>query len=231
MRAQGLLVAALLLLGGCGYLGSARTVDRAAFESEPGWVVVKDVPFQEQKADNDCGAASVSMVLNHWGLATTPDDILAEVPATEKGMRAGELRDLIKRRGLKGYLIHGNLEDLKTELSNHRPVIVGLVKPYVNGGYAHYEVVVAINSEQRRVATLDPAAGPRENSFEGFLQEWEPSGLLTIVVIGDNPKASRATNTALSPLMAAPDLDGQAPSGSGRSPNTGKAAPQAAGIH
>jgi hypothetical protein len=229
MRSAGLVL--LLLLTGCGYLGSARSVDPAEFDREPGWIAVKGVPFQEQKAENDCGAASVSMVLNHWGLAVTREDILAEVPATEKGMRAGQLRDLIKKRGLKGYLIHGNLEDLKTELVAKRPVIVGLVKPYVNGGYAHYEVVVAIHPERKLVATFDPAAGLRENTYDGFIQEWEPSGLLTLVVIGDGPKTSRSPKPAPSPLMAAPDLDGHTPSRSGRSPNDKDVAPRVAGVH
>ena len=202
-------VLALAILGsGCGYLGSARAMDMAKFDSEPGWVAVRGVEFQKQNSDNDCGAASVAMVLSHWGLPSKPEDILAECPATKEGMKAGPLRDLIKNRGLKGFLIHGTLEDLRTELSLQRPVIVGLIKPYVNGGYSHYEVVVGINVEQKTVATLDPAGGPRENTFQGFLQEWEPAGTLTIVVIGSEAsKRPGASTQALSPLMAAPDPD------------------------
>jgi len=214
-------LALAILASGCGYLGSARSMDTAKFDTEPGWVAVRGVEFQKQKSDNDCGAASVAMVLSHWGLPSKPEDILAECPATKEGIKAGPLRDLIKNRGLKGYLIHGTLEDLKTELSLQRPVIVGLIKPYVNGGYSHYEVVVGINPELKTVATLDPAGGPRQNTFQGFLQEWEPAGTLTIVVIGSEAsKRPGASTTALSPLMAAPESDGQVlfPSGSWRPP-------------
>jgi predicted double-glycine peptidase len=232
--------AALFILAsvasGCGYLGSARSMDLETFDREPGWMAVRDVQFQKQKSDNDCGAASVAMVLTHWGHPSTPEDVIAGCPTSKEGMRAGDLRDLIKNRGLKGFLIHGNIEDLKTELNARRPVIVGLIKPYSNGGLSHYEVVVGINLEQKRVATLDPARGPRQNTFEGFLQEWEPTGSLTIVVIGNertdpDRKESRIRHSllleggnrkrdaysALSPLMAAPDP--HSPWGSRRLPN------------
>lgn len=230
---RGAVVAACLILAGltgCGYLGSARALDLRRFDEEPGWVAVRDVRFQKQNTLKDCGAASVAMVLSHWGLPATTEEISLSCPGTDKGVKAGELRDLIRKRGLKGFLIRGTFDDLKNELSASRPVIVGLLKPYSNGAYSHYEVVVGINPGERRVATLDPAAGPRLNTFEGFLQEWEPAGTLTIVVIGnersDFPAGAGSgrghppAHTALSPLMAAPESDGQVlfPSGSWRPP-------------
>ena len=177
------------VVSGCAYLGSAKSIDPAEFDKDAGWVAVRDLQFERQKTDNDCGAASVAMVLNHWGLSTTLDNVVAECPTSKDGMRAGDLRDLIKKRGLEGYLIHGTFDDLKTELAANRPVIVGLIKPYVQGGLNHYEVLIAIHPERRLVATLDPAKGPRQNTFEGFFQEWEPAGSLTIVVTGRNGKA------------------------------------------
>jgi predicted double-glycine peptidase len=211
--ASGLAVASVT--AGCGYLGSARELDPGQFEREAGWIAVRDVVFQEQASDTDCGAASVAMVLSHWGQASTPESIAAECPPSKEGMRAGHLRDLIKNRGFKGYLIHGRFDDLRTELAARRPVIVGLVKPYAQGGLSHYEVVVGINTDLKRVATLDPAVGPRQNSFEGFLQEWEPAGHLAIVVIGTDRHARSGSESGsletkpykspLSPLMAAPE--------------------------
>jgi hypothetical protein len=34
------------------------------------------------------------------------------------------------------------------------------------------------------VVTLDPAEGWRQNSLDGFLKEWKPSGRLALVVSG-----------------------------------------------
>ena len=195
-------LALLTFASGCGYLGSARSIDPVEFDKDSGWLAVRDLKFERQKANNDCGAASVSMVLNHWGLPSTQEDIVAACPTSKEGMKAGDLRDLIKKRGLTGFLIHGTFDDLKNELAAKRPVIVGLVKPYVQGGLNHFEVVMAIHPEQRRVATFDPAGGPRQNTFDGFLQEWEPSGSLTIVVTGRDRKENSKLPSSLDPPKA-----------------------------
>lgn len=219
-------IAALGLAAGCGYLGSARPIENSAFDVEPGWVAVRNIPFQPQEGETDCGAACAAMVLSHGGHPSTTKDVVAAAPPSKEGMRAGDLRDFIKGRGLKSFLIHGTLDDLKTELAAGRPVIVGLKKPYVNAAWDHYEVVMAIHPEKKSVATLDPARGLRQNTYEGFLQEWEPTGKLTIVVVGKDsssgstPKppstdlgaGSRTLEAdplfhTLSPLMGAPDTD------------------------
>jgi len=173
---------------GCGYMGSARAIDPAELDRDPGWIAVRDVRFQAQSGDRDCGAAALAMVLTYWGHPSTPEEITSACPLSEEGSRAGSLRDLVRTRGLKGFLIYGNLDDLNSELGRGRPVIVGLVKPYINGGMTHYEVVVAIHPQKNMVATLDPVRGPRQNSFEGFLLEWEPAKRLTLVVRGDESK-------------------------------------------
>jgi hypothetical protein len=56
--------------------------------------------------------------------------------------------------------------------------------------------VVAIHPGLRKVVTLDPAAGWRENSYEGFVAEWQPAKRTTLVVLppdgdGDDRVASR----------------------------------------
>jgi len=170
---------------GCGYMGSATSIDPAQFDLDTGWIAVKNIRFQPQEGDNDCGAASLAMVLTHWGLPSTPQEVAVDCPLSVQGSRAGDLRDLVRNRGLRGFLIRGTLDDLIRELSAKRPVIVGLVKPYVSDALDHYEVVVAINPAKKQVATLDPARGPRQNTYDGFLQEWEPARYLALIVIGN----------------------------------------------
>jgi hypothetical protein len=55
---------------------------------------------------------------------------------------------------------------------------------------AHYEVVIGLNRSRRRVLSLDPAVGVRENSFEGFAREWAPTRQVTIVVFPREPSSS-----------------------------------------
>jgi ABC-type bacteriocin/lantibiotic exporter with double-glycine peptidase domain len=174
----------LALLGGC-YTGSARTVSPAEIGRDPGWLLVRGVPFLEQRAENDCGAAALAMVLRYWGLPVSREDITAAYPlgaGRERGLRAGELRDFTRRRGLEAFLIEGQLHDVRAELERARPVIVGLGKPYGEQRFAHYEVVVGLHGGRRRILTLDPARGWRENSLEGFAAEWAPAQRLLLVV-------------------------------------------------
>jgi hypothetical protein len=80
-------------------------------------------------------------------------------------------------------MIHGSWADLRRELLMGRPVIVGLVKSTAGGPVTHYELVVALHPRERRVVTLDPAHGWRQNTVDGFLTEWEATtGLLLVFV-------------------------------------------------
>ena len=73
-------------------------------------------------------------------------------------------------------MVEGSPDDLVFELKNHRPVIVGVAKPTIKDAVAHYEVVVGMHGDSQRIATLDPAAGLRQNTFTGFLSEWQGAG-------------------------------------------------------
>lgn len=49
---------------------------------------------------------------------------------------------------------------------------------------SHYEVVVGFHRRKRILLTLDPAHGWRQNSIDGFLNEWEPATGLLLVFMG-----------------------------------------------
>jgi hypothetical protein len=66
-------------------------------------------------------------------------------------------------------------------------VIVGMAKPTATGAVAHYEVVVGLHVDSRRIATLDPAAGMKQNTLLGFLKEWQPTGRVLLVVLPREP--------------------------------------------
>jgi len=172
-------------LAGC-YHGTARSVSPAELRSQPGWVMVSGVPDVRQEALRDCGPAALSMVLQRWGV---PDSSRAQLekalpPGDPNGAAAGDLRDLARRRGLRAFLISGRVEDLIHEVGAGRPVLVGLIQRYGNQALSHYEVVVGYNPVTRRLLLHDPGHGPREDGFDGFGQEWKPTGNLTLVVTG-----------------------------------------------
>lgn len=192
---HGLLLAVVLAAPAC-YTGSAHGVPGGmeAIARDPGWQLVPDVPFVPQRRLDDCGPAALAMVLGHFHVPIGAD----ETPELTRGdVRAGALRDVARARGLDAFVVSGTLEDLSRQLDRGRPVLVGLAKPMaLTGGraLAHYEVVIGLHRTRRLILSLDPAAGLRENTLEGFAREWVPTRRVTIVVFprrgGAPPSAS-----------------------------------------
>src|SRR5436190_5231788 len=191
----GRVLVAISLLGGagCSYFGEATPFNPKEFETTPGWVSVRTVPVVLQQEMTDCGAASLAMVLSHWKLGGTLEDVTRQCPMIpEKGARAKDLRDYARSRGLRSYLIHGCWEDLEKELGLGRPLIVGLVKPDGSGIITHYEVVAGVNPELQSVVTIDPARGWCKSERSAFGKEWELAGFLTLVFFRDDPSQPEA---------------------------------------
>jgi predicted double-glycine peptidase len=179
-------LAALALGAASCYAGEARDVSprrAAALQGDPAWTFVRDVPFVAQRGDADCGPAALAMVLAHFGVKAGLREVTALDPPDRVGVRAGALRDVARAKGFEAFVVAGTFQDLLDQLARGRPVLVGVAKPILGGrALAHYEVVVGIDRRDRRIVTLDPGRGLRENSLEGFAREWVPTGRVTLIV-------------------------------------------------
>jgi len=165
------------------YRGTAHDTSPAKLAREPGWVLIRDVPYVKQETEFECGAAAISMVVSYW-TGVAPRAIVAHFrPVGERGIAAGKLRDYARYQGLTSYLIEGKLDDIARELAAGRPVLVGLTKPHSKDKVLdHYEVVVGLHRDKQKIVTLDPGEGWRESSLEGFAREWKPAGFVTLIV-------------------------------------------------
>lgn len=163
------------------YTGSATTLKPQELKREPGWVAVEGVPEMRQVQELDCGPTALAMVLSFYGVADR-EKVIAALPAGKR-VSVAELRDLAKHFGFDAFVVEGKADDLVFELKQGRPVIVGTAKPTVRDAVAHYEVVIGMHLDSQRVATLDPAAGLRQNTFAGFLSEWQATGRVLLVVV------------------------------------------------
>jgi ABC-type bacteriocin/lantibiotic exporter with double-glycine peptidase domain len=166
---------------GCStYTGSAKTLQPRELRKETGWLAVEGVPLLRQADEHDCGPTALSMVLAYW--QPKQPRALDALPKDRK-VTVKELRDFARSRGFTAFVVAGKPDDLVYELDHGRPAIVGVAKSTVQGTVTHYEVVVGMHRDSRRVATLDPAAGWRQNSFAGFLSEWEATGRVLLVLV------------------------------------------------
>jgi predicted double-glycine peptidase len=195
----------LPLLGACAlscasYQGTAQDADLNAVAKDGGWRRVDNVPFVHQRDSKDCGAAALSTVLRYYdpelGAVAdrgTIDQALREKPG--QGLAASELRDYAREHGFSAYVFQGKFEDLTHELAAARPVIVGVYKPLSSDkALAHYEVFLGYHPEKERVLTFDPAHGPRENTLDGFLSEWQKAGEITLVVMPEEGAPAATTD-------------------------------------
>jgi ABC-type bacteriocin/lantibiotic exporter with double-glycine peptidase domain len=183
------------------YAGSATTLKPNELKADPGWVRVDGVPELRQKHELDCGPTALAMVLGFHekdqGAAShgMKEKVLSELPTDER-IAATQLRDLARKHGFNSFVMEGKPEDLVYELSHGRPVIVGVAKPTIKDALAHYEVVVGLHRETQRVALIDPDGGLQQNSFGGFLMEWQGAGRVLLVVI---PKGADKSEKAETP--------------------------------
>src|SRR5688572_21154020 len=178
-----LLLVALLASACSSYRGTARPVSPTTLAAEPGWLIVRDVPYIAQKGESECGAAAIAMVVSYWTKSTPASIVAAFQPVPKRGLAATRLRDYARTRGLASFVIQGTFEDLQRELEAGRPVLVGLTKPMSDKNVLdHYEVVVGLHRERRLVVTLDPSEGWQQNAFDGFSNEWKAAHFTAIVV-------------------------------------------------
>jgi ABC-type bacteriocin/lantibiotic exporter with double-glycine peptidase domain len=173
------------------YTGTAKTLTAKDFRQDPGWMSVQGVPELHQAHELDCGPTALAMVLGYYHAANR-EEVLKALPAGQR-VSVSALRDLAKRYGFEAYVVEGSPDDLVFELQHHRPAIVGVAKPTVKDAVAHYEVVVGMHGKSQRVATLDPAVGLRQNTFTGFLTEWQNAGRVLLVVVPKQPATADAS--------------------------------------
>jgi predicted double-glycine peptidase len=186
MRAQRTLLVPLALFitqVGC-HFGPSRARVTPTKPADSGWLIVPDVPMVTQRERADCGAAALAMVLRFWQPTTANETVRSAVGAVDqqKGIAAGRLREVARDQGLQAFLIQGTFDDLVHEIRRGHPIIVGTLQVSGRRGYPHYEVVVGVHPQKRKILVGDPAEGWREQALDKFEARWGASRRLALVV-------------------------------------------------
>lgn len=180
-RGRGLLALVVLAAAGCS--GPTVTLDASVRGASPGLVLLP-VPVEGQREDADCGLACLSALLRHHGLEL--DDRAREAfPVGVDGVRAGDIRDYLTRRGLRAHLVRGTLDDARPAgllrlLRAGLPVLVALSTP--DRERSHYVLVAGFEPEERQLLLMDPAIGAAAVPYERFEPLWSHAGRLMLVV-------------------------------------------------
>jgi len=139
--------------------------------------LIDGVP-QLYQSRNECGPASLAMVLNYWGLPVTRDRLKEVMDFDEKqGTSPGEMYRLPAALGLAATQYTGDLPKLMENLSQGRPVIVNQwfnQQAKKAREMTHFRVVVGYDSDRRLFFLRDPDSqmGTSTLTFDTFLELW-----------------------------------------------------------
>jgi len=122
-----------------------------------------------QQREGFCGAASLKIVLHHFGIEKTEKQIVNAVKATRAGIEAKDLLRYAKRLGLKGKIKdHAELQDLSRWVKKKG---IPLIVEWFEEDDGHFSVVVDIDREN--VYLQDPDLGHvRAMRRDIFLRVW-----------------------------------------------------------
>lgn len=128
------------------------------------------VPFLKQQK-NGCGAASVAMVMNYWGVQKSGAEVYRTLYDPKlHGIPLIEMKRYLEDQGFRAFTLHGRWADVEQHLSKGRPVVVSLKKK--GSSPMHYAVVTGM--EKDRVLLNDPTRkGTTRMKPADFEKQWK----------------------------------------------------------
>lgn len=146
---------------------------------------------------NNCGPATVSMILSYYGINKSQQEIGEQLRPyqnpkgdnDDKTIFPQEFADYIKGLGLLSYYrVAGDLELLKLFINNDFPVVV---KQWLHKDedIGHFRIVRGYKGSKKFLITDDSYDGPNRKILdEDFLNLWQPFNYAYIVVATEEKK-------------------------------------------
>ncbi len=152
-----------------------------------------DVPFVKQK-DDYCGPASLSSVLEYYGVKKSQEDIAKVVYDPKlKGALITDLENYAKKLGFKAHTFQGHLEDVKRYIDEGKPVILLVDLGFLWFSAPHYIVVVGY--DERYIYAHTGYENKKAFDYKDLDRKWEKMGRVGLVVYPEHqvvePSSSR----------------------------------------
>lgn len=140
------------------------------------------VPFFPQ-GKNQCGPASLASILKFYQIDTNPDEISKEIYLSSvKGTLNIDLLFYARSRGLVAEAYHGDMEDLKRQIAESRPLLLFLnlgLKIFPAG---HYVVVTGFNDRDNIVYAHSGGERDKPIRYSDFMRAWEEGDFWTLLI-------------------------------------------------
>jgi ABC-type bacteriocin/lantibiotic exporter with double-glycine peptidase domain len=134
--------------------------------------VLLEVPFYPDKTDQ-CGPATLAGVLSYWGKSSDPVKLRQEMYLAKlQGTLPMDLVAAAESYGLHVKMVAGNIDQIRSELRQGRPVLAMLNLGYSFMPVGHYVIVTGFD-DQREGFYIHSAGKPnRFISYKKFGQQW-----------------------------------------------------------
>ena len=185
----------LVWLGGC-----ATQQTQALLRMHPGklpqQVELGEVPFYPQET-NQCGPASLAMMLDAGGVKVTPQELTQQVylPAREGSLQV-EMLAATRRNGLLACGLAPKLEDLLAEVAGGTPVLV--LQNLALSWYPvwHYAVVVGYDLRREEIILHSGLERRQLMPLTTFERTWARSGYWAMLALPPRRMPHTATEAA-----------------------------------
>ena len=120
-----------------------------------------------KQAEDGCGSAAISMLLQYWGAHGTPVATgRADAAAIQTqlyspkahGIFASDMERYLRESGFREFAVRGEWNDLRHHLEQGRPLILS-IQPGKAKLPLHYVVLTGMDWEREAVFVHDPARG------------------------------------------------------------------------
>lgn len=153
------------------------------------------MPTHYYQTFNNCGPATLSMVLNYYDIDTTQGELgmklrphqNAEGFNDDKNVSLDELANEARLYGFNAYFNpNGNVEIVKKLLSNDIPVIT--VTWLSNSeDIGHYRILTGYDENSKSYTQNDSYQGPNRNyTYAEFDEIWQPFNYKYLLIVEDN---------------------------------------------
>lgn len=163
----------LLLITGCASTPQSRLLLDSPPDKIRQQVNLDDVPFFPQR-DYQCGPAALATVMNHSGVAITPEMIAERVyvPA-RKGSLQLEMIAATRSEGLVSYRLEPTMQALLKEINGGNPVLVFQNLSFQFIPQWHYAVVIGYDFNQQELILRSGDYRQYRMGFETFERTWQ----------------------------------------------------------
>ncbi|MEW6054697.1 MAG: C39 family peptidase [Nitrospirota bacterium] len=143
--------------------------------------IIENMPFHPQES-YQCGPAALSMVLNYWGIAVSPEEIAKEIfSETARGTLNIDMLLFSQRKGMFAVQYRGSIDDLKKNIRSGYPVVV--LVDYGFSLYKKHHYMVVYGYGENGLIINSGRSEKRYMKQETFLNLWEKAEYWTLLVI------------------------------------------------